>query len=176
MTLDEALQGKEIPDEIRERLILVTVPFLGFDHEVHYGQLIIDKDLASEVTEIFQVLFDAGFPIEKMIPVSQYDWSDDISMADNNSSAFNYRLIYGTLTLSNHSFGNAIDINPILNPYIAVDGTVHPSMATYDATKPGTILDGGIVVQTFEKYGWEWGGRWTNRKDYQHFQKILKPV
>lgn len=172
LTFEQAMMGTQAPEDVQRTLTLLSIPYWGFDHREHIGQIVVDKQVANEVVEIFQTIFTAKFPIEKMIPISAYDWSDDASMADNNSSAFNYRFIYGTDRLSNHSLGRAIDINPMQNPYIAIDQSVHPSVSTYNKTKPGTILDHGIVVQTFEKYGWEWGGRWINRKDYQHFEKV----
>ena len=30
-----------------------------------------------------------------------------------------------------------------------------------------------IAVAVFEKYGWEWGGRWTSFPDAPHFQKTF---
>jgi hypothetical protein len=31
------------------------------------------------------------------------------------------------------------------------------------------IVRGDAVVRAFRRIGWEWGGRWTPAKDYQHF-------
>lgn len=100
-------------------------------------------------------------------------------MADNNSSAFNYRFVYGTNQVSNHSFGLAVDINPALNPYVAIDGKIFPSGAIYDPHRSGTLVEGDKVVSLFESKGWEWGGKGvavagSQLKDWQHFQKILK--
>ena len=39
-------------------------------------------------------------------------------MADNNSSCFNYRKIANSKIISMHSYGLAIDINPVQTPYI----------------------------------------------------------
>lgn len=172
MTLVEAMNGTLAPDNIRSQMVLLSILYWGFDEQEHAGQLVVCKDVSNEVQEIFHIIFEAKFPIEKMIPISEYEWSDEMSADDNNSSAFNYRFIYKTDRLSIHSFGRAIDVNPMQNPYIAIDGSVHPETSAYNPLKPGTILDGDIVVRTFERFGWEWGGRWTDRKDYQHFQKI----
>jgi hypothetical protein len=105
-----------------------------------------------------------------MLPVVIYDWSDDASMAANNSSAFNYRLAVGKTRLSQHSFGRAIDINPMQNPYIKGD-VILPPGSVYDATVSGTLLPEGPVVTAFEKRGWVWGGRWTSLLDWHHFEK-----
>ena len=116
MTFDEALVGKEIPDEIRENLTIIDVPYFSFKGKTQNGQLVVHTELAADVKQIFKELLEIRFPIERMVPAVGYDWDDDKSMADNNTSAFNYRLIYGTNRLSNHSYGRAIDINPVQNP------------------------------------------------------------
>lgn len=169
MTLDEACAGKEIPKEISDTLTLIAVPFLSFESEVYEGELVVHADLAEEVKETFNILFEKRFPIERMVPVVMYGWDDDVSMAANNSSAFNYRLIAGTDRLSNHSFGRAIDINPFQNPYTQRDGKVVPDGAQYDPTQPGTVTED--IAAIFKSHGWQWGGDWQDRKDWQHFEK-----
>ncbi len=169
MTLEEALAGKEIPEEIREKLAIVAVPYLSFTGEVSEGHLVVHIDLASEVGEIFSTLFEKRFPIERVMPVVVYGWDDDVSMAANNSSAFNYRVIAGTDRLSNHSYGRAIDINPVQNPYMQRDGIIVPPGAQYDLAQPGTVTED--IAALFKSYGWQWGGDWQDRKDWQHFEK-----
>jgi len=44
--------------------------------------------------------------------------------------------------------------------------------ATYDFDKNGTI-DWDDVVNTFEDYGWEWGGKWRTFIDLPHVQKTF---
>ena len=91
-------------------------------------------------------------------------------MADNNSSAFNYRLVYGTNHVSNHSFGLAIDINPRQNPYIAIDGKIFPEGAEYNIKMPGTLVAGDKVVSLFESKGWEWS------KGYARMSLLVKTI
>jgi hypothetical protein len=170
MTLQEALSGKEIPEEIRALQTLVEVEHWGFDQQWHRGALVVHRELADEVAAIFAEIAAARFPIEKVLPVAHYHWSDDLSMADNNSSAFNYRLAVGKPNLSQHSWGRAIDINPRLNPYLRGE-LVLPPGAIYDPQVPGTLLENGPVVRAFESRGWTWGGRWTTLKDWHHFEK-----
>lgn len=172
MTLEEALAGKDIPDNIRETLALLDIPHVSFDGTLRRGQLVAHREVADELSGIFAELLALRFPIQQMIPVSFYEWSDDASMADNNTSAFNYRFIYGTERLSNHSYGLALDINPALNPYFAADGKVFPQGAKYMTEIAGTLKADGEVVALFARYGWEWGGTWE-RKDWQHFQRRL---
>ena len=169
LRFDEALAGKEIPNEIRDVLALIEVRYLSFDGEVHEGQLVVHAGIAGEVQLIFSELLEKRFPIARVIPVVAYGWDDDASMAANNTSAFNYRLIRGTDRLSNHSYGRAIDINPAFNPCTQYDGEVVPCGACYDATRPGTVTADSASL--FKSRGWEWGGEWLPRKDWQHFQK-----
>ncbi len=173
LSLTEALAGLSMPEEIQKSLVLLDIPFYGFDGVTHTGQMVVHRDIAEEVKDIFAKLYSLQFPIEKMIPITKYDWDDVRSMEDNNTSAFNYRLIIGTDRLSNHSFGRALDINPVQNPYFARDGVTYPEGAVYDPNIPGTVEKEGPVVTLFKAHGWVWGGDWQTPKDYQHFEKPI---
>jgi hypothetical protein len=148
-------------------LSLISVRYLSFDGALHEGQVVIHESLADDVHAAFEELLVYGFPIAKAIPIVRYDWDDEASMQDNNSSGFNYRAIAGTARLSNHAFGRALDINTFLNPYVRGE-YVAPKGASYDPTRPGAIAPGIALV--FKSRGWAWGGDWTDRKDWQHFE------
>jgi hypothetical protein len=174
MTFEQALAGKHVPSHIRRALILIELEHLGFDGALHHGQMVVHQALAEEVREIFADIKAARFPIEKIVPVVRYDWSDDLSMVDNNSSCFNYRNIVGQQRLSQHARGRAIDINPLQNPYVkpGVKGTlILPPGAVYDPQQMGAIVEPGAVVEAFKRRGWNWGGDWHHLKDWQHFEK-----
>lgn len=173
VTFEEAVAGISIPQSILENLRLVDVYYYGFDEKIHKGQLIVHKDVVLDVIEIFELIRESRFPIGKVIPISKYGWSDEKSMRDNNTSAFNYRFISGSRVISNHAAGLAIDINPALNPYIK-NGNSLPENCIYDTTKVGTISASSELVKEFKQRGWEWGGDWKSLKDYQHFEKKLK--
>ena len=170
---EEAVSGKNIPQSVIENLRLVNVYYYGFDNKLHKGQLIVHKDAVLDLIEIFEFIRESQFPINKVVPISKYGWSDEKSMVDNNTSAFNYRFISGTRVISNHASGLAIDINPALNPYIK-NGNSLPSNCIYDTTKAGTISESSELVAEFKNKGWLWGGNWKSLKDYQHFEKKLK--
>jgi hypothetical protein len=72
-----------------------------------------------------------------------------------------------------HSYGLAIDVNTLQNPYVATDGYVrnHYARPYRDRSQnlPGMIHDGDVVVRAFAAIGWEWGGDWSSGKDYMHF-------
>lgn len=169
-SLNESLSKISIPSDIKNNLRLVDVYYYSFDGNLHRGQIVIYKDLVNDIRKIFEVIRLNKFPVQIVIPVVHYNWSDIKSMEDNNSSAFNYRNVTGTKLRSAHSIGKAIDINPLLNPQIK-HGKIIPQGASYNPLKPGTLTRTSIVVKEFLKLGWNWGGDWETTKDYQHFEK-----
>jgi len=172
ITLSQALANNSIPDALKNKLDIVGVYYYAFDNKLHKGQIVIRKELSKDIKEIFMEIKDSHFPINKVVPIIKYNWSDIASMEDNNSSAFNYRNVKSTKLISSHAKGIAIDINPLLNPQIK-HGRVTPPAIVYDPSKPGTLTAHSIVVRAFIKRGWQWGGLWQTTKDYQHFEKKI---
>lgn len=172
-SLDAAISGLVFPEEIRDTLALVTVPYISFTGEKCHGQLVIYKECVDDIEAIFEKLVTMRFPIEKIVPIVAYGWSDEASMQDNNTSAFNYRVVAETGKVSNHALGTAIDINPLYNPQFGESGKVYPSTGTYDQSQKGTITAQNPIVSLFESKGWKWGGRWDISTDYQHFEKHI---
>jgi hypothetical protein len=156
-------------------LAYLRLSHYGRDGAVHTGELVVHRELAAQVLEIFKALFAQKFTIEKMRLVDEYQGDDDRSMADNNTSAFNCREVPGKpKVLSKHASGRAIDVNPLWNPMIA-GGTVMPPLGAKFASRekavPGLLRKGDPAVREFTSRGWTWGGDWVSVKDYQHFQK-----
>ena len=170
LSIVEAVGNQDIPENVKAQLCLLDVRYYSLDGKLHQGQLVIHNSLKDDVAGVFDEISGSRFPIAKVIPVSRYNFSDELSMQDNNTSAFNYRTVEGTNVLSNHALGRAIDINPLFNPYIRGE-EVDPDGAKYDSEIPGTILRDGVVVRAFKQRGWSWGGDWNSLKDYQHFEK-----
>lgn len=170
-SLEEAVRGTKAPQEIINALRLVDVEYFSFDGKVHAGQLVVHEDIVADVRDLFVLFRGTHFPLHKVVPISLYNWDDEAAMKDNASTAFNYRLILGTDRLSNHSFGRALDINPLLNPYYARDGKVHPENATYDVYIPGTLTKECAAIRLLKGRGWVWGGDWKVPLDYQHLEK-----
>lgn len=176
-----------------ESLRLLYVRYLDFDGAEQSGRIVVHANLAAEVLDIFRDILEAGFPIERMQTIEEYDGSDDHSMAANNSSGFNCRVNATTgQGFSKHSYGCAIDINPIQNPYAKpqvdssgkllhpIDGSFEPLRVEPEAgrafldrrePKKGMITKGGAVYRAFTNRGWRWGGEFEGRTDYQHFEK-----
>ncbi|MBE5041287.1 M15 family metallopeptidase [Oscillospiraceae bacterium DSM 107454] len=161
-----------------EDLRCLTISFYDYNGKIGQGKLIVHCTLAQEVLQIFRELYKAEFPIEKMQPACFYYGDDILSMADNNTSAFNDRPIESSGGLSFHQLGAAIDINPLVNPYIqfSTNTILPPQGEPYlDRSRKvkGMIQPDDVCVQIFKKYGWRWGGDWSSLKDYQHFEKDI---
>ncbi len=162
----------------REDLRYLHVLHKDEDGNVHEGEMIVNRHIAEDVLEIFEELYDADYPIEKVCLVDAYNADDEASMEDNNSSAFNYRYIAGTTTVSKHGLGLAVDINPLYNPYVMKLATGEQAaqpvgsleFADRDAVFPYKIAENDLCYQLFTEKGFEWGGTWSGCKDYQHFE------
>ena len=101
--------------------------------------------------------------------------NDNASMAANNTSVFNCREVTDRPgEYSQHSYGRAIDINPLINPFVHGKKISPPQGTLYvDRTKPtpGKIIKEDFVYKEFNKLGWDWAGNWYDVQDYQHFEK-----
>lgn len=154
-------------------LRLLSIDHWGFDGVVHRGEIVVHRERAAAVLGVFRALFDARFPIERMRLVDEYGGDDLRSMDANNTSGFNCRRSTGSPDRwSEHSYGAAIDINPIQNPYVTRSEVLPPAGRAFtDRTRkaPGMIRAGDAVVRAFAAIGWTWGGDYRNVKDYQHF-------
>lgn len=160
----------------KSNLAYVHIDHWDAQEKIKTGEMVVHVDVVKDVGEIFGRLFQVKYPIEKMRLVDCYDADDDRSMEDNNTSAFCSRAITDRPgKFSVHSYGRAIDINPLQNPYIRMkeDGSsvVYPKNTPQKFIANPTIQKGDICQSIFESYGWAWGGDWNNPKDYQHFQK-----
>jgi hypothetical protein len=171
ISFSEAVEGTTAPEEIILSMSLVDVFYYSFDGKKHQGQIVVNKDLEDDVYEIFNFIEKILFPIGKIVPIVAYQWNDYTSMADNNSSSFNFRVIEGTTKLSMHSLGKAVDINPVQNPVIYPNGVVVPEGAKYLPENRGTFTAENPIVKEFLRRGWHWGGNFEQPKDYHHFEK-----
>lgn len=171
MTFEESIKGTNAPVSIINNLCLLDVEYYSFDNKLHKGQILIHKDISKDVKEVFELIKKLKFPVKEVIPIVQYNWSDSLSMAKNNTSAFNYRVVAGTNKLSNHSYGLAFDLNPFQNPYVSSSKKITPIGAKYKKKKKGTVYSSHEIVKFLKDRGWTWGGDWITIKDYQHFEK-----
>ena len=157
-----------------EDLHLLRVLHWNEKKQVVWGEMIISKRVAASATEVFSELYQLKFPIHSMKPAVYFDGSDEESMAKNNSSAFNCRKVKRSERWSEHSYGEAIDINPLWNPWVQgliiypENGKVYTDRSN---VIPGMINQGDEVIKIFERHGWRWGSKKKNVRDYQHFSR-----
>lgn len=165
-----------------EDLRYVKILHYNFDGILQEGELICNQAIAQDMVEIFYELYLANYQIAKMVLIDAYGADDNLSMEDNNTSAFNYRVVSGTSRLSKHAYGLAIDINPMQNPFVDIneDGSLYSSPAGSDIYADRTVPfdhkidEQDLCYQLFIEHGFIWGGHWNSYQDYQHFQKEIE--
>lgn len=168
-----------------DRLRLVTFSYYDFNLTGQdNGKIMVLDAVAPQVGAIFEQLYIQQFPIHKAQLLNAYQGDDNRSMEDNNTSSYNDRSIANTRTLSLHSYGLAIDINPIQNPILQFPKQKTGEIVFTPATgihyinrnmnryqKPGRPGMAEPVVSLFAENGFLiWGGDWDQPIDYQHFQ------
>ncbi|MBQ6920011.1 MAG: M15 family metallopeptidase [Synergistaceae bacterium] len=170
------MKGKSYKDNcpipVRD-LRYVHVLHKDLNGDTHEGELVCNVYIADDVLEIFKGLYEAGYPIEKVRLVDEYDADDETSMRDNNSSCFNFRFITQSTKISKHGLGLAVDINTLYNPYVKGEHVEPATAKEYtDRSKdfPYKIERGDLCFRLFSEHGFEWGGDWKSLKDYQHFE------
>lgn len=174
------MKGKSFPDTCttsRDDLRYLHLLYKDLDGDIHEGEMVCNAVIADSLIDIFRQLYENDYPIEKMVLIDDYDGDDDASMADNNTSCFNFREVSGTNNLSKHAYGLAVDLNPRYNPYIhKINGQtlIEPENGADYADRAGDfdykIDEEDLAYKLFTAAGFTWGGSWKNSKDYQHFQ------
>jgi hypothetical protein len=163
-----------------EDLRLLRFNYVGFDGTVRRGPMVVNASVADDVLWVFHRLFDAGFRIKRLGLTREFvpaDFEPRISSNRSVTASFNCRPVIlptgPTGEFSQHSYGLAIDINPVQNPYVTSDGFVRNRMSRpyldRGRTLAGMIHAGDVVVRSFATIGWSWGGAWSGGKDYMHF-------
>lgn len=191
----------EIPPAVREKmqgvsmeedspvsyddLAYLTVPYYDFDGKISSGHVIVAKDVADEVLDIFEELFNQTYPIESMEIIEEFDdkqttlldTTEAAARGNNNTFGFYYKKNAKKFTAN--SYGKAVEVNPRINPRVDADGSTMPKNAlkytdrsiSLDGTEHWAFIGEGYdIVKVFEKYGWTWGGA-DGGTDYGHFEK-----
>ncbi|MBV9943859.1 MAG: M15 family metallopeptidase [Solirubrobacterales bacterium] len=160
-------------------LRVLTVSYVGFDGTAHTGQLVVNRSAAAPLAEVFRELYRLRFHIRHMSlgdaygPVRLHPADGDVSSAFDCRQAVPSPCVggSGTGTWSEHAFGQAVDLNPVENPYVGCGQTRSPSSRPYfnrSWHRPGMVTL--AVVRAFQSVGWGWGGSWSgSTKDYMHF-------
>lgn len=180
-TIFDLMQGRSYKEDCtvpRSDLRYLLILHRNFEGQAQVGEMVVNKNIASDVLEIMEQLFIESYLIEKVWIIDRYDADDKRSMADNNTSCFNWRTISGSDKASKHALGMAIDINPLYNPYykfVSGKEIVQPVEAEEYVDRmsgyPYQIEEDDICYNLFVSHGFKWGGAWKSARDYQHFEK-----
>jgi LysM repeat protein len=161
-----ALRCPVPPDALRR----VWVSYLDLQGAYHDGSIIVHRDVAVRVQNIFLTLFRWRYRIMAMAPVSvNLPGASDMGIV---TAGYNCRPVGGTDVWSEHAYGTAIDINPLQNPMLR-GGSVSPAGGSSYYLDRSRYLIGMIhpegAGRAFTQNGYFWGGQWRNLKDYMHF-------
>jgi hypothetical protein len=156
------------------QLRLLHLRYVGFDGRSRIGTMVVNASVVTSVVRVFATLYAQRFPIHSMVPESNFQGKDPASMAANNTSGFNcrYAVTTGPKQWSVHAYGEAIDVNPVQNPYVFNDVAQPVAGKAYvnrRDVRAGMAEVGGVLNDAFASVGWLWGGRWSGAPDYQHF-------
>lgn len=168
-TFEEAIVGTKAPKHVIDELILFDVTYWSIDEKIHKGQILSNKKIADDIRHMFLFMLENKFVIEKAIPIVHYNWSDSLSMDDNNTYSFCYR----NISYSKHARGMAIDINPRFNPlrWKKSNRQNQPPNTILDTTINGTLHPDHIIVKEFKRLGFRWGHHFSKYWDDHHFEK-----
>ena len=178
------MKGKSYPDGCtvpRSELRYLRLSYCNAEGLTQTGEMVCNKAIAADLVDIFRQLWLAGYRIERMRLIDDYDADDQRSMEANNTSCFCYRTVSGTQTLSKHAQGLAVDVNTLYNPYIFTrqgKTRIEPRGGrkwAYNRDKrtdiPYKIDHHDLCYRLFLAHGFRWGGDWRTAKDYQHFER-----
>jgi hypothetical protein len=160
-------------------LRLLTVTVWGFDGKPYRGQLVVNERFAVPLAKMFRRLYSLRFPIRDLTLAANYASQRERARHPDASGSFECRQAVpspctggtGTGSWSMHAYGEAVDLNPVENPYVGCGMSRDKTARAYmnrSNVRPGMVTP--AVVQTFASIGWGWGGSWSgSTKDYMHF-------
>jgi hypothetical protein len=179
------LQAKEwharCPVEFSQLRVL-TVRYNGFDRRTHWGKLVVNARFAAKLQRVFEKLYAIRFPIHHMQFGDTYGSLRSVPRDGDFTASFECREASAspctgatrnktTGSWSMHAYGEAIDLNPVENPYVGCGMTRDKTALSYlnrSNLRRGMVTP--AVIAVFASVGWGWGGSWSgSTKDYMHF-------
>ena len=130
--------------------VATTVPITKKDGTKTTKTIYLHKLIANDVVQALQAAQDEGFVVYDV--QSSRNWDRCISSKGGATCG---------LTMSQHCYGLAVDINVAENPYVKGP---NPS-----ASSPYAINHNTALYRKFKSLGWGWGGDWKSKQDYMHF-------
>ena len=93
----QRMQGKSWKKDCpldRNELRYLRMLHRNAEGRTQLGEMVVNTKIAERVLRIFRKLYEAGYRIERMVLVDDYDGDDVRSMEDNNTSSFSHRPEY----------------------------------------------------------------------------------
>jgi hypothetical protein len=161
---------------------VLTVRYYGFDHRSHWGKLVVSARVANGLRNVFARLYAIRFPIHHMQFGDTYGSLNHVPKDGDFTASFECREASAspcsgvstnktTGSWSEHAYGEAVDLNPVENPYVGCGMTRDKTALAYvDRARYRKGMVNDTVVRAFASIGWGWGGSWSGAtKDYMHF-------
>jgi hypothetical protein len=160
-------------------LRVLSPTYWGFDGKPHQGQIVVNANAVAPLTKVFQRLYALHFPIRYMSLADAYGPSPpadgDVTASFECRQAVPSPCVGGTGTghWSEHAYGEAVDLDPLENPYVGCGQTRDKTAVSYMKRTPlRTGMVTPAVLAAFHSVGWGWGGSWIgSTKDYMHFSQ-----
>jgi hypothetical protein len=164
------------------QLRVLTVRYYGFDGRTHWGRLVVNARVAAKLQTVFATLYATRFSIHHMQFGDTYGSLKNVPKDGDFTASFECREASAspctgatrnktTGSWSMHAYGEAIDLNPVENPYVGCGMTRDKTALSY--LNRSNVRRGMVtppVVAAFASIGWGWGGSWFgSTKDYMHF-------
>jgi hypothetical protein len=164
------------------QLRLLTARYYGFDRRTHWGRLVVNAQVAARLETVFAKLYAMRFPIHHMQFGDTYGSLKDLPKDGDFTASFECREASAspcsgastnktTGSWSMHAYGEAIDLNPVENPYVGCGMTRDKTALSFlnrSNVRRGMVTR--AVIAAFASIGWRWGGSWFgSTKDYMHF-------
>src|SRR5205085_5942317 len=121
------------------QLRVLTVSYVGFDGQAHRGQLVVNRASAAPLARVFRELYRLRFPIRHLDLASSYGPAASRPADGDVSSSLECRQAVpspcvggrGTGSWSEHAYGEAVDLNPLENPYVGCGQSRDPATRRY---------------------------------------------
>jgi hypothetical protein len=158
-----------------------SVRDFGGDRRTHRGRLCVHVRVAHGLARVFARLYAIRFPIHHLELADNYgpvharpadgDFTASFECREASSSPCTRTANGTTGSWSEHAYGEAVDLNPVENPYVGCGMTRSKITLTYvDRSHYRRGMINAAVVRAFGAIGWGWGGSWSgSTKDYMHF-------
>ncbi len=160
-------------------LRLLSVSHRGFDGRTHEGHLVVNRTAAAPLERVFRQLYRLHFRIRHLSIAAMYGPASRRPKDGDISGSFECRQAVpspcdggtGTGSWSEHAYGEAVDLNPVENPYVGCGQSRDPASRPYfnrSRHRKGMVT--AAVRRAFGSIGWGWGGSWAgDTKDYMHY-------